>query len=362
MDLTILDHLPSRLLQASADRLHEQLSGPTLIHLAGRRPQPLFVSVLQHGNEHSGWEAVRRLLLGRYARDPLPRSLALLIGNVSAAAENQRVLPGQMDLNRCWPGSRLPPGPWHGLLEALTDHMKRRQPMASIDIHNNTGRNPHYAAINHISAETLELAAMFSRTVIYFTEPQGVQSSAFSAFCPAVTLECGLSTDQAGADHAMVYLERVLHLDALPHHLPAPERVELYQMLATVRVHDALDFGFGSDASLADLTLPEDLDRFNFIEVTPGTCLAFTRTTHPPALIASGHNGRDLTETFFVIEHGQVKTRRPIMPAMLTTDPMIVRSDCLCYLMERLHLDALQKGRQRERTQTTLPEALDAGH
>jgi len=362
MDPVILDHLPSRLLECPAHRLHEQLSGPTLIHLPGRRPQPLFVSVLQHGNETSGWEAVRRLLRGRYDRDPLPRSLILMVGNVSAAAQNQRQLPGQMDLNRCWPGSTQPPGPWHALLATLTEHVKRRQPFASIDIHNNTGRNPHYAAINRISAESLELAALFCRTVIYFTEPKGVQSDAFSEFCPAVTLECGLSADPGGADHAMVYLERVLHLDDLPSCLPEPERLELYQMMATVTVDPDLSFAFSTnpEADQDTLQLPADLDHLNFTEVAPGTCMARAPAGSPRPLRANGHDGKDLTAHCFTLDQGQVLTRQPMMPAMLTTDPQIVRSDCLCYLMERINLDALQRGRQRELEQTPLPESLDA--
>lgn len=362
MDPVILDHLPSRLLECPAHRLHEHLAGPTLIHLPGRRPQPLFVSVLQHGNETSGWEAIRRLLLGRYGRDPLPRSLILMVGNVSAAAQHQRQLPGQMDLNRCWPGSPLPPGPWHGMLTTLTEHVKRRQPLASIDIHNNTGRNPHYAAVNRITPQGLELAALFCRTVIYFTEPQGVQSAAFSEFCPAVTLECGLSAEPGGADHAMVYLERVLHLDALPTQLPNPERLELFQMMATVRVADGLTFTFSDqpDATLPGLQLPADLDRLNFTEVAPGTCMALGHVDHPRPLSALGHDGQDLTEHCFQLKDGQVLTRQTMMPAMLTTNPQIVRSDCLCYLMERINLEALQRGLQRELDQTPLPEALDA--
>src|SRR5690554_4270292 len=92
MEPVILDHLPAGLLDRSSSQLHEVLTGPTLIHLPGQRLQPLFVSVLQHGNEISGWDAVRRLLKGRYARDPLPRSLVLFSANVRVAARNRRHL------------------------------------------------------------------------------------------------------------------------------------------------------------------------------------------------------------------------------------------------------------------------------
>jgi hypothetical protein len=49
LKLTELDHLPGGLLERPASALHQQLDGPTLIHLEGRNKRPLFVSVLQHG-------------------------------------------------------------------------------------------------------------------------------------------------------------------------------------------------------------------------------------------------------------------------------------------------------------------------
>jgi len=50
--LTELTQVPEALYEAEATELHSILGGPTLIHLAGRRPEPLFLSVLLHGNEN----------------------------------------------------------------------------------------------------------------------------------------------------------------------------------------------------------------------------------------------------------------------------------------------------------------------
>src|SRR5690606_973677 len=90
------------------------LDGPTLIHIDGTRPLPLFVSVLLHGNEHTGWNAVRALL-GRYHGRPLPRAVSLFIGNVQAARENRRFLPGQADFNRIWHSPPGGDGPAHAM-------------------------------------------------------------------------------------------------------------------------------------------------------------------------------------------------------------------------------------------------------
>src|SRR5690625_7992603 len=98
MESFISEHLPDGLLALPAERLHEKLDGPKLFHLPGRDKQPLVVSGLQHGNESSGWDAVRLLLGKTYARQTLPRSLYLLIGNVGAAAQTRPTRPGKARL------------------------------------------------------------------------------------------------------------------------------------------------------------------------------------------------------------------------------------------------------------------------
>ncbi len=336
MKPAILDHLPAGLLDLPATELHRLLDGPTLIHLPGNRTRPVFVSVLQHGNEVSGWEAVRRLLKGRYARDPLPRSLILLIGNVRAAARGKRRLADQPDFNRCWPGATNAATIWHDLCREITDHVRSFDPIAAIDIHNNTGENPHYAAINRIEARRLRLAALFSRTVIYFTEPTGVQSMAFGEFCPAVTLECGLPDQVDGSDHALAYLDTVLNLDELSPALPDPESIELFEMMATVTIEPEIDFSFTGRP--ADLEFVPRLDRLNFFEMPPGTRLARTSKLARMPLMAQRHGGQDVTSDCFKLLDGEIMTTRPMMPAMLTTDEWIAREDCLCYLMERIVL------------------------
>lgn len=356
MKVAILEHLPDHLLDLPASELDRHLDGPTLIHLPGRNPQPLFVSVLQHGNEVSGWEAVRRLLKGRYARDPLPRSLVLLIANVRAAARGQRRLADQPDFNRCWPGHAGAPTIWHRLFGEVADHVRQLRPFASIDIHNNTGQNPHYAAVNRIEGQRLHLASLFSRTVIFFTEPRGVQSMAFGEFCPAVTLECGLSARVDGTDHALAYLETVLNLEQLPNTIPSPENLELFQMIATVTIDDEIDFGFNPDAD--QLQMVPGLDRMNFREMPPGTRLATTLNGTASPLKAVRHDGRDVTGDCFRMADSQIVTTRPLMPAMLTTDINIIRQDCLCYLMERISLNSHRQATPPDKPQSELPETL----
>jgi succinylglutamate desuccinylase len=209
--LTQYDALPPGLLDLPAARLGEVLPGPTLIHLPGRRTPPLFVSVLLHGNEDTGWLAAQSVLK-KYATTELPRALSLFIGNIDAARCGLRRLDGQPDYNRVWPGSEETQPVELAMMQQVVDAMRARGVFASIDIHNNTGLNPHYACVNRLEQDFLHLATLFSRIVVYFIRPLGVQSAAFAELCPAVTLECGKPGTPGSIEHAADFMEACLHL------------------------------------------------------------------------------------------------------------------------------------------------------
>jgi len=326
--LVELEGLLDGLLELPAHRLHERLAGPTLIHLPGREPAPLLIAVLLHGNEETGWEAVRRVLTARSGSE-LPRALSLFIGNVAAAAERVRRLPDQADYNRIWNGGV---GAEQVMAERVVERMAARNLFASIDLHNNTGLNPHYACINRLEHPFLHLATLFSRTIVHFVRPDTVQSMAFSRICPAVTVECGKPGQEYGIERAAAFIDAVLHLTDFPRHPVPVHDYDLFHTVATVKVPPNITFGF-DDAS--DLSFPADLDELNFTELPAGTLLA--AVNHPgAALLTIGENGESLSEHYFELADGELRTRVPVMPSMLTLDERVIRQDCLCYLMERL--------------------------
>ena len=331
------DTLPEGFVQADARELADLLGGPTLVHLPGRRERPLFVSVLLHGNETTGLQALQDLLR-RYRGRELPRALSLFIGNVDAARDGLRRLAGQPDYNRVWPGSECPDTPERRMMQQVFDIMCQRRPFASVDVHNNTGINPHYACINQIKAAHVQLARLFSRTLVYFTRPAGVQSLAFSRLCPAVTVECGKVGQAAGEAHALEFLDACLHLSELPGHMPGGQDVDLFHTVATVRVSRAFSFGFGPGDT--DICFVEDLDHLNFRELPAGTVLAQLSGVEAMPLEALDESGRDVAPRFFRLRDGALETARPLMPSMFTLDARVIRQDCLGYLMERYPLPA----------------------
>ena len=333
-ELNEIDAVPDQLLTIEAHQLHLLFSGPTLLHLEGRQPAPLFVSVLLHGNEPTSFLALQALL-NKYQDQTLPRSLSIFFGNIQAARDNVRRLDDQPDYNRIWPGSDLAPSPEHAMAQRVVDRMAERNPFAAIDLHNNTGLNPHYACINQLDAQFQQLAVLFGRMVVYFIRPRGVLSAAFAKLCPSVTLECGKPGQSHGTEHALEYLDSCLHLNAIPDHPVAHQDIDLFHTIAQVTIPPGIRYGF--DDPGCDFSLNSDLDRMNFSEIPPQTVIGHcTRLDRLPLTVINEH-GSDVSELYFALNgSGNVMIKKRIMPAMLTLNLEVIRQDCLCYIMERI--------------------------
>jgi len=333
--LTILNEIPDGLLSAKTNELDDLLPGPVLIHLPGRRVEPIFVSALLHGNEDGGFYAMQSLLKQYQGRE-LPRSVSWFIGNVSAARHKVRRLDGQPDYNRIWPGSEGGGTPEHAMMDQVVREMETRQVFASVDLHNNTGINPHYACVNRIDSDFLHLATLYSRTVVYFTRPLGVQSMAFASLCPAVTMECGQPGESRGVDHARDFVEACLHLAGFPNHAMLPQDVDLFHTVATIKVPASFSFSFRDTG--ADISFVDDLDHLNFRELPQGTVLGRIRPDSGAHLETWDEAGQEVSAQYYSIENGEIRTTKPVMPAMFTLHEKVIRQDCLGYLMERYPL------------------------
>jgi hypothetical protein len=326
--------VPEGFLDVPPDQLSRCLPRPSVIRLDGRRRPALAVVLMLHGNEPVGLQAVQRLLR-RYGDRPLPRALTLVIGNVRAAALSQRHLDDQPDFNRVWPGTEQAGSPEALMFARIIDTLRADGLFAAIDLHNNTGRNPHYACVNVLDDAFLHLAALFGRTVVYFTRPRGVASMALAALAPSVTVECGHPGEEAGIRHAEEFIDGVLHLSAFPTRTPDPRSIEIFHTVAQVRVRPGLRAGVDEPA---DVLLDPNLDYLNFQILPAGTRLV--RQAHPglQALTATSSEGRDVTGDYLEEFGRDLRLRRPMMPSMLTLDTRVIAQDCLGYLMEPLDL------------------------
>src|SRR5690606_19973809 len=115
----------------------------------------------------------------------------------------------------------------------------------------------------------LHLALLFSRTVVYFIRPRGVQSMAMAEVCPAVTIECGKVGDAKGITRAQHFLDHCLNLEKLPDIPLSEQDIDLFHTVAQVRIPEKITFSF--DGEPAHINFSSDLEYMNFREITAGT-------------------------------------------------------------------------------------------
>jgi hypothetical protein len=334
--LHCFDWFPEELLEVPATELWRYLRTPSLFRLPGRQAEPLFVSVLLHGDEDTGWRAIQTVLRQHCTR-ALHRPLLLFVGNIEAAKANVRTLPQQEDYNRAWPGTPRSDSPVARLMRSVVEIVGRERPFASIDVHNNTGHNPHYACVSSCGDAHLQLARLFSRTVVYFQQPLGVQSAALAPICPAVAVECGRAGDAAGVARAAELIGSALTMERLPDH-PVPEGdLDLMRTFAIIKIPPDASFSF--DGSEADFRLRGDLDRLNFSELDRGIVFGTLGRDASRRLEVLAVDSEATQADYLEYVGSEIRLAQRAIPAMLTLDPAAVRLDCLGYLMHRIGRD-----------------------
>jgi len=331
IQLDEISQLPGGILETKVSDVREVFANPTLVNLEGQLA-PIFVSILLHGNEDAGWLALQEFVR-RHGEKKLKRGMVLFVGNVDSCAPSKRYLAHQVDFNRAWPGSDLPRTQVHDLLETVTERAISKGVVASIDVHNNIGRNPHYGCICSEDPAHIQLAAMFSKRIVYFTRPHGVQTQAFMDHCPSVTCECGKIGDHAGAKLAADLIDNCMQEeDLFAERTCDMSDVEIYGMVARIKVreHCSISFGPGSD-----VVLRKDLDLLNFQTLAAGEEIGTLNTKIEDCFVVRDEQGQDVTDDYLALSDRHVRFGRSVMPSMLTQDLDVIKKDCLGYIMER---------------------------
>ena len=330
--LHLYNAIPEYLADIPVEKIDSILSGPSLIFIEGNVTPPIFISVLLHGNETTGFVAIQHLIKEfDLASRPAPREIILFIGNIAAAKKGVRRLDNEPDYNRIWNGDILPE---HRLAKAVLEKLSKQQLYAAIDIHNNTGKNPHYACINKTDRSFIHLARRFSKTIVYFTEPHEVISMALSRHCPSVTLECGFSGEAGGLNHVYNYLVQCLTMPAEElFSPPSNKHNDIYHTIAKITVPDNSHLGFGSCEQDVDMCFRDDLEELNFSEVPAGTKLGISGKNSFCFRVVDNDN-KDITGEYFRLDHNDIVTRKQLIPSMFTKNETIIHQDCFGYIME----------------------------
>jgi len=334
MRLNLIDTLANEFLNIDYQSLSELFDAPTLVKIKGDKSPPLFVSILLHGNEYSGLIIMQKIL-EKYHQEgafKLPRSVWLFIGNINAAKEGLRTLDNELDFNRAWAGTPQPNHPTAKLIEEVMRHITTDGLFAALDLHNNTGKNPHYGCISMVNEPNKYLASFFNHIAMVFKSPKGVSTMAFDAICPAMTLECATPGNPLAISKAVMLIDDLMHMDHFPHKPLPSHDLQLVQNSATVSISQNISFGFEDEERAFDLTIVKNFDRHNFTTLKAGEVFAHSKVLNPIKVTAT--NGEDITDKLINNDKGAISLKLSLMPAMITLDKRIITQDCLCYLLE----------------------------
>lgn len=329
-DLVLVENPNLEWFKKDPTHLIEHFSSLSLLKVKGKKKEPLFVSVLLHGNEWSGYRALQRLLK-KYEGRELPRSLIIQLGNLEAAQENKRFLSSQLDHNRIWDGGA---SPRQQKAQKILNFLSEQELFAGVDLHNTSGKNPFYAAVNTMEKESLILAGLFSPHLVYFEEPRSACSLALAKFCPAMTVEAGQSEEEAGIQRSYEFLDQLLRLDSLEEKTSVMAQIDVYESFGRLRIPEGCSFVFRSEEEESDLSIRGDLENLNFTNIKVGTPLGSYFSDKRLEILDP--SGRDISDEFLKYDQdGQITVTQAFVPSMLTTNEEIVRQDILGYLMRR---------------------------
>ncbi len=334
--LRVLEAPPAKEIPADLTAFLRGLGGPAWIRVPGReRERARAVATLLHGNEPSGIRALHAWL--RRGERPAVDVVAF-VGAVEAALAPpgfaHRVLPGRTDLNRCF---RPPfPGREGALARALLERLEKVAPEALVDLHNNTGHNPPYGVTPRLDAASRRLVSLFGERMVHSRLRLGALVEATHERWPSVTVECGRAGDPAADDVALRGLERFVATPELGLGRPPECPLQLQADPIRVRAREGVRLAFGAlPGEEAQLTVREDVDRHNFERLAPGTAIGWVVGEAWP-LEAIDAEGREVSREIFRVAEGVLRTRREVVPIMMTTNPLVAVQDCLFYVVSEL--------------------------
>jgi hypothetical protein len=313
------------------DRLHK----PTVVHVTGRdRSRTRAMATLLHGNEPSGLFALHRWLLEQHTPEV---NMLFLLGGVYPAkippTFSLRQLPQGLDLNRCFKE------PFEGeegdIAQAMLAELKKVQPECLLDVHNTSGTGPAFAVTITNDAAHQALTSLYTDRLIMTDLRLGALMEYSEQEVPTVTIECGGGQDDQA--HQLAY-------EGLVRYTSRPDVLSLEEAEWDVAVlRNPIRVELAPEATIeyrlepsghADLTFPPDIEHRNFGIVSPGEPLGWVGKKGLSILTAISHNRSENMEQVLQVKDGQIYPAQAIKAFMITTNPVIAKSDCLFYAVK----------------------------
>jgi hypothetical protein len=337
--LHVYHGIPPELLGATREDAIYRLAGPTAIVLDQGKPTTRVVSVLMHGNEPSGFQA----MLDFFRNPPknLTTNVVFLVQNVLAAQAGHkpfefRFHPStQSDLNRQWLPLGTPEPELHPYVASTYAFLKTLPRIEGfLDLHNNSGDNPVYATLSYDDEAQPNLALSESLgaflTDQYLTfKLSGGFDGGVRELAPAVAVECGRLDSPAADLAASRILKQFLAPQIGPaawHAAPDKTRYEIEAEIALASRDYALHIeGMHELQAIRALDhglflLRPDIELRNFRKIVPGTSLGLWRGEGMPVAVKTlEKEPRDLAAHYFECKDGHVMFRNEAFLAMATT-------------------------------------------
>ena len=335
---TILDYLdnPSpRTLGRSPLEWLDRMHKPTVVRVAGRdRTRTRAMATLLHGNEPSSLFALHRWLLEQHTPEV---NMLFLIGGVFPAkippTFSRRQLPGGRDLNRCFKE------PFEGeegrIAEAMLAELHNAQPECLLDVHNTSGTGPAFAVTITNDAAHQALASLYTERLIMTDLRLGALMEYSEQDVPTVTIECGGAQDEHA--HQLAYEGLVRYTSGADVLSLKKAEWDVVVLRNPIRVELAPEASIEyrlEPSGRADITLPPDIEHRNFGTVAPGEPLGWVGEKGLGVLTAIGHNRTENVEKVLRVKNGQIYPAQAIKTFMITTNPLIAKSDCLFYAVK----------------------------
>lgn len=320
------------LIGTSVEAFLQEMAGPTLIHIPGHNPaRRRAICTLLHGNEPSGTRA-----LFRFLREGIVPAVDLFcfFGSVQTALQPPlffyRHLPEERDLNRCF---RAPFDDQQGrVAKAILDILEELQPEALVDIHNTSGMGPSFSVALQQDAAHEALTALFTERMLVTGLRLGALFEYSERNVPTVTIECGGAQDPRADDIAYAGICRYASAEQVLQPQASDWQLEVLYQPVRLELRDDASITYAEAQDLyADITLPPDVEHFNFGRVTPEVALGWLKPDSWDKLIVNNAAGVDVKHKVLKREGNQLFPAQALKLFMVTTDARIAKSDCLFY-------------------------------
>lgn len=323
------------LLKADFHQFLLSLIGPTVIDVTGEDPSRCRVIVtLMQGNEASGLSAIHRWLTTDFQDSRPLTNIRFIIVSVEAASISplfsNRQLPEGLDVNRCF-NSGLKHGYYQraNLIESV---IKSVNPECVIDIHNTSGNSPAFTIAKKIDATSLNLASLFSDTLILSGLSLGSLTEQ-DYNCATIAIETGSHLDPHSHDVAYFGIANLANADCLLS-LNNKQSVKVLNKPNRLLLSEHTQLYFDNEDTGHDgITLKSNIEQFNFGSATPGQLIGWSDFEGLSNLTLLNELNENVIDEFIETRDNQLVLTKNVRIFKASTSSDLAKNDCLFYLL-----------------------------